>query len=251
MLKTVILTTKGNYEHRRWCQLGHLQTMGWPVTDERLLKICNGKFAGDYPNGDAVVSAIAKEFPRWRNVDGSKWDAIKIGDQVVHWNFLKILQGVVDDNETCLIIEDDAYFNISYDDLCNRWEDLKGVVGEGIIKVAMLYYANVERSRKLNPDGEFIDDFWMKGTKEGGQVANIYTPEGARHLIEEKNNPERYIESHLRAEGPYIDGFYTAIKPAAKHDAFWNFNSYFGQLHGSTSEKIVENEFDFYKGEDL
>ena len=251
MLKTVILTVRGYHEHRRWCQLGHLQTMGWPVGSASRLKICSGKFAGDYSDGGVLASAIAKEFPRWKGVDGGWWERLKICEQVVHWNHLKILQGIIDDNETCLVIEDDAFFEINYDDLCGRWEDLKRAVGEENINVAMLYYSIAREGFDLNPDGEFIDDFWMKGTKEGGQVANIYTPCGAKHLIEEKEKPNKYIESYLRDEGQYMDGFYTAIKSVIRHDAFWGFDSYSGPFRGDTSKESIEKWFDFYKGEDL
>lgn len=221
MLKTGILTVRQIHQHRKWCQLAHLQSRGWDVENPEMVKIYNGKYVGEFKDNAHLVASIAEEFPKWERVNpGDPGDPIS-HSRVVQWNLLKIMKKIVDSGEPWLILEDDSYFEtLRYEELCEHWENLKVMVGEENIRVAMLFWYDWH---PRNPEGKHLDSFWRLGTRDAGQMANIYTPEGARYMLEDKGT-STHIETYL-LKNPNVPGFFSSIKSEVNQDGFWNFDS--------------------------
>ena len=228
-MKTAILSVKQVHQHRRWCQLAHLQSRGWPVRDWERVRVFNGLYIGDFEdeaddsggNHPLCREAVARGFPDWAHMEIKQ---TSLHSRIVRLNLFLILRDVViKSGEPWLVIEDDAFFRtFTYTELCERWEQLKQQVGEENINVAMLFFYG-SPTRYRNPKCAPIDDFWARGSQEAGQVANIYTPTGAKHILDNCSttaNIERYL-----LDNPDMPGLFTSQVSQAFQDGFWNFDS--------------------------
>ena len=187
--------------------LGHFETVGFPVTDlarNGRLTIYNGF---DYRDGlenhyDNMIKSGFK-------VTSTLPTKLKqVHARTVHYNMLKILKIISVSNRPTLMLESDVIWrHLNYESLLDRWNDLKKAVGYKNINVAMLFsYENdADKEDNLTP----IDEFWGRGSRNAGQVANIWTPHGAQFYLE--NHLDHHIEYTLKSN-PQMEGLYSSLE---------------------------------------
>ena len=187
--------------------LGGFEAAGFPVTDlvrNGRLNIYNGfdyrqglKFHWEkmVKDGFKVTSNLPTELK-------------EIHARTVHYNMLKILKIISEGNRDTLMIESDVKWRtLDYETLLERWDDLKHQVMYRNIHVAMLFsYENdADQQDQCTP----IDDFWGRGSRNAGQVANIWTPHGAKFYLE--NYLNNHIEYTLKSN-PKMEGLYSSLE---------------------------------------
>ena len=214
------------------------------------MKIYNGFDCRDYESASHIESLIRKDGYKNVHVDPKGVNKIHpdpelqvVRNACVEWGFRKILEKIVESKEPTLVLENDAFFEFeefTYERLKEHWEKL----GDGTtIKVAMLFYYGKHKSIPVRRDLEKIDDFWAAGSHSLGQVANIYTPEGASFLLER----DRFfpsIETYLGLN-PDMVGLYTADRNQVSQDFYANFDT------DGLGQKNPVFWFNHYKGEQL
>ena len=208
--------------HRLFATLGHLRTLGFPVEDESRLKIYNGYDVSNYISRREVAEAMSSDgYATWQELVNNYPDVLEHPDYhncIVEWSMLKILREVEKSGEDTLVLENDVWFKkgIDYRLLQDRWDNLKAAVPYESIGCAMLmFYEELYGYRDdgaavgVEPvqEGEQIDDFWVKGARSGGQVANIYTPHGAEWMQAKPAFPT--IEMYVK-DNPNMFGLFSA-----------------------------------------
>ena len=125
-----------------------------------------------------------------------------------HYNYMRVLRMASESNRPTLIMENDLKFrSLTYQTLNERWDQLVEDVGYKNINVAMLFhYENAkDQDEKVKP----VNDFWGRGSRNAGQVANIWTPHGAKYYLE--NHIDRHVETFLLLH-PEMPGLYTSLR---------------------------------------
>ena len=256
-MNVAILTIPAQ-RHRLFALSGHLKTIGFPVWDTEHIRIYNGADVNDFSSRRDVAEAMWNDdFARWGDLVASDDHSLNDPDYhnvCVEWGLLNILRKVLETGEDTLILENDAFFKngVRYDDIVQHWEDLKALVPYDDIHIAMLMHyetlynyddAGNATTQVPSHEGERINDFWQTGARSGGQVANIFTPQGAHSILSEK--PALPTLEWYLAENPTLTGVYSSIENQLDwQNAFFDFDS----PHDPRSESVL---FDYFKGENL
>ena len=220
---TSILTVP-KHHHRVWALLGHLATIGFPVKDFEMLNVYNGYDIDDYTDCNDVRCAMKNNGYKVIDVECYHKTNLCKHAWVVYWGLLSILRKVVDSGKATLILEDDAFFKTGffYDLISEKWDNLCSSVGFESIRLAMLFWYDDDEA----VERESLDDYWVKGSRSGGQIATIYTPSGADYLL---NSDRRYpIEVQMRDDsvnGTIVEGVYSARENQCIIETFCNFDS--------------------------
>ena len=261
-MKVAVLTIPAQ-QHRVWALMGHFDTLGFPVTISSRMAIYNGFDYKDYPvRKDALEAMVANGHTKYAEyLDGAHDNLINLdshGD-MCEWGLLNIMRKVIEDNHFTLVVENDAYFRYlpvaevreSFAYIVEQWYSLVKQVGYENINVAMftVIRPSLEESKE-RATLEDIDDFWVKGACGPGQTANIYTPHGAKMLLEDKPpypNIETYLYWGDTGEGVYgdIPGVYSTRNGIIDLHFFSNFDS------PHTVMKEPEYYFNLYRGVQL
>lgn len=239
--------------HRIYTLIGHLATKKFPIKDAQRFRIYNGWDIEDFGGQKEIVSAMVNDgHKKWEPIldylEGGEPPDEKICGHIhgviVEWGMMNILRDVVNREHTTLVLENDAFFRdgMDYPTILQKWAELECQVGHESIRVAMLMFYNTRHEHDQYNEGRpHIDEFWVKGSVSGGQIANIYTPHGARYMLKEKP-PIPTIEHYLAAN-PELEGVYSAsINQVLYHDFPTNFDSYFSDDYDKTFWK------NFYAG---
>lgn len=260
-MKTAILTIPSQ-EHRLWALFGHLQTLGFPVRrPQNRFFIYNGFNYYEYlTRWDIIQDMIADGHTKYGSLlSGYLRTHPDSHYEAAEWGMLNIMRKIIEKDSSMLVVENDVFFrnlpvsdvSDSYDFLDKQWDNLVETVGYENIYVAQF---TVDRPNldefKSNTDIERIDDFWVRGSCAPGQTANIYTPHGAKYILEEKC-PDPIIERALYSGFDDLKGnilpipnVFSSYQGIVNLHLFSNFDS--PHVHKSSSFY-----FDLFKGEQL
>lgn len=204
--------------YRNFMTLGHLETIGFPVMKmikSGHLKFYNGfdinSYTSAYSLGNAIVRSGYKQGEQLLR-DDKKENPVNPA-HVIEFGFLNILSLIRSEGVPALVFENDVFFtNMKSLDIVTQLNILVKTVGLDNIKVAMLFF----KDKGLQT--QRVTDFWGRGMKGTGQIANFITPVGAEFLLNRpKLNPT--LENYLRRY-PNTDGFYTALENQCIHSNY-------------------------------
>ena len=260
-MKVAVLTIPAQ-QHRIWALMGHLDTLGFPVRMSPRISIYNGFDFKDYETRYIALQAMVKDghIKYQSYLQGANEILLNLdshGD-MCEWGLLNILRKLVENNESALVIENDAFFrNLpvskiedSFEFLASQWRGLIDNVGYENINVAMFTVVRPDLDElKEKANLEDIDDFWVKGACGAGQTANIYTPHGAKMILEDKPcypNIEAWLYYGDTQESDYgnIEGVYSSRDGIISLHFFSNFDSPHTGLDPNEA-------WQYYQGENL
>ena len=260
-MRTAILTIPAQ-EHRVWALLGHLHALGFPVRNpEGKIEIYNGFDYRDYPTrGDAVDAMVADGHEKYEPLQNDNLrDHTDSHYYICDWGQLNIMRKIVESNEPTLVLENDAWFRHLpvtnpfdfYPFLKEKWRSLLRKVGGRNINMAMLsvdYSGRSDKTKELIEKGvdklEKVDDFWARGARGMNQTAMIWTPLGAKYMLEEKPahpNFESFVfrGSDKSSGNIHMPNIYSTYNPIISLHFFSNFDS----PHTSTDKDRMFNHF--------
>ena len=215
---SIKVLTIPRHQARNWTLVAHLEDIGYPVRS--LLQ--DGTLA--FYNGIDFMENPAL----------NKGACIKMG-------FHRLFEIIAEQDNPVLLIESDCRFAqyqgeiLSCSVLKEKWNNLVEMEDYDNIHAAMLWFANRSVITFELPC-EPLDDFWGSGVKNAGQIANIWTPHGAKWVLdffckhgEGSTKWTRLFEGQtfehlfvlLRTEYPMIYeklGVYTSLKRVVQHD---------------------------------
>ena len=249
-------------EHRIWALMGHYTTLGFPVIHSGRIIVYQGFDYTDYPTRrDALEAMVADGHEKYRPYLETNISDITLDSHadMCEWGLLNIMRKVIETDTPTLVLENDAYFpkiptadvRDSFGFLVDKWWELASQVGQENINVAMLTVIRPDLDKlKTNAALEDVDDFWTKGACGPGQTANIYTPQGARFILEKKPpypNIEAWIYYGDTEETAYgnIPNIYSTREGLTSLHFFSNFDS------PHTHNNVQETNLDFVKGVQL
>ena len=193
--------------NRTCIMLGCLEQSGFPIVNllhQKRIKIYNG-----YNYRDDMEEMREQMVADGFNVSPYLPMEMKpIHARTLHYNYLKVLRIATEKDRPTLIMENDAKFrNLTYETLNEKWDQLVDDVGYKNINIAMLFSYENEQDQddKVTP----VNDFWGRGSRNSGQVANIWTPHGAEYYLE--NHLNGHVEYTLLCH-PDMPGLYTTLE---------------------------------------
>ena len=225
--------------------LGGLYHAGFPVEDPRLYETHNGHDYNDYSSRREVVEQMAiAGYVKWSeyyDFDCPSLDHPDFHNIVVEWGMLEIMRKIVDSGVDTLVLENDAFFkNIDYETIVGCWMDLVRIVPYDEIHIAMLMHYPAHNQPLL--EGERVNVFWQRGSRQPGQVANIYTPQGAKWILEEKPAFPT-IEQYLY-DFPDTPGLFSSYDNYVQFNTPFSFDSPFDPRFAN-KESLLR----YYRGE--
>ena len=221
---SVKVLTVEEHVYRNYMLLSHLETIGFPVMDmmvEADLNFYNGFYYKNFAsNVDLLRTLASKGYSGFNDIlNRTPSDESPNIFMAVEGGMMRIMEKVVAENRTSLVLESDACFNdVGYDDIVEQWKALVDLEGYENIKIAQLTHGiPLTGLKEATP----ITDFWSKGVIGNGQVANFYTPHGAQYLLD-REQYQPTIENWL-VDYNETPGFYTVTKSCWMRDTFSNF----------------------------
>lgn len=151
----------------------NLKEMGVP--EARIRRISGtDRDAFESPNA-LVAHAIELGYPEFQKYLIEKRHFIYLGYMV---SYFRALDAIRQQTEAVLLMEDDYALHETYTEICESFAELPTPV-----RFAMLAY-NIRHPdiRACSPLSD--TSVWQYGTPANGNIANIYTPEGAAFLLE-------------------------------------------------------------------
>ena len=202
-------------EYRRFVQLGNLETLDYPV--ETQLEFIPGIDYHTY-NDDTWMEAAADDgFPQFRALAAigpprSEYEGC------ITWGQMRIMRRIVEEQVTALVLEDDMLLQLRYPYLCEKLTRLyeNAPVAPEII---MLHYAHWEAPtrREVVPG---TDGFWVQGSRNSGNHANIYTPVGAQRVLDHcESHPDETLEWVLKSAFGDAEWLYSTRVSYAKESS--------------------------------
>ena len=170
------------------------------VPSEKIVRIdATDRDAFETPNA-LVEYAESIGFPEFQI-------CIKSGNHLTYLGYMvsyfRSLDLIAQQTKNVLLMEDDYSLTENYEDVCDLFNELPNPV-----YFAMLGYN--KNNKQLITDLEPLSDnsVWQRGVPANGNMANIYTPRGARFLLDRckkglPQTPETIIEE-LRDDVPFI-----------------------------------------------
>ena len=253
MMLDIGVLTIPSQQHRIWALCGHLLTLGFPIANQSRFQIYNGYDYIDYPNRKtAIKDMIADGHVKYQYYLENTYEsnlALDSHMDMCEWGLLNFMRIIIENDRPMLLMENDAYFiDFNFGDLSKRWWDLVDKVGYENINIAMFTVIRPDNEELLeNKKAIPIDDFWVQGAAGPGQTANIYTPAGAKLILDKACYPNieawTYWGDTDKIIAPdEIPGLYSSKRGIINLHFFSNFDS------PHTVNRPSEFWFDFYKG---
>ena len=177
MIERVIALNLPFREDRKWFMMGHLSTVGVPIS---CIEFFPAKYGGDYATVASIKdAAVADGFPFLNRLADDGIDSKAKNEVAYRWNWCSMLTEIANKNGIVLVLLDDRYLKI-------KWHHLCGFVGFLLDKYTSFdilqlgWWLGVDED--IEPDiikGTMI----ARGVRTNGDFGTVLSPNGAKRLL--------------------------------------------------------------------
>ena len=214
MFKKIFSTSLERQPYRRAAQIGAFDVMGYDV--DKLLEFVPGYDFHDYANEEFIDIALDKGYLIYEKVKDFPEDSdFRRYDGCILLSQLVALEKIVELNKVSILVEDDAVFKISYEELKGKLQLLYRLLHEPPEIVMLRYYGESADCRK-RPVVPGTDGFFVKGAIANNALANVFSPVGAARILDYHRQPENQIyslECCLQIPFGDVEGMYSVSAP--------------------------------------
>lgn len=174
----IFMLTLKRQMYRRCELIGSLSALDYQVEK---LSIFNGNDLDSYGPSGFIEDAVRDGFEIFRKIHPDTGMAMYHG--IILWNHLTMLRRIANGDAVVLVLEDDMFPRLRYRTLLQKLAELSGLVSTPP-EVVMLGYGPPVGGKIEATLVEGTDGFWARGALGPCQSANLYTPLGAKRVLD-------------------------------------------------------------------